>query len=388
MAGTDPIHQFVIEDMFPLFTLGGDGTEGSGLHFAFTNSSLFMLLTVGLISPAFSVGGSQSATGTGPEPTLRAKSSAGGGLLSCPIFPPDNIWNTDISTLPVHARSVTWVSAIGATKNLYMGFYPRTYGMQYAITNATTPKVSLTFGQDPAHSDPGPYPFGPTTPLEVGTIDAHAFMIDTSTCTLYELYNASWNGGSPTADAGMVFPLNSNALHPDGWPSTDDAGLPIFPGITRLDEVQAGSIRHALRFEADTRHIDGTLGAHLWPARHDPDYTGVFDPNLPPMGARFRLKASFNISTFSPHAQVILRALQHYGMFLADIGMDWELIGTADPNWDPNLLSELQTVPANQFEVVDESSLMIDPNSAQARQSTTAVLDTTPPAPVSDLRVW
>ena len=310
---------------------------------------------------------------------------APGTATACPVFPANNIWNTDISTLPVHAKSTTWVGAIGASKNLYVGFAPNTFGMRWVYTNASTPKVSITFGQVPSQSDPGPYPFTATTPLEVGTIDAHAFMVDTSTCTLYELYNASWNNGAPRADAGMVFPLASNALHHDGWPSCDDAGLPIFPGITRLEEVQAGAIRHALRFEAATAHIDGTLGAHLWPARHDPDYTGVFDSNLPPMGARFRLKGSFNISTYSPQAQVVLRALQHYGMFLADIGLDWELIGTADPNWSASLLNELQTVPASQFEVVDESSLMVDPNSAQAGPPGTA--DTTPPAPVADLRV-
>ena len=290
----------------------------------------------------------------------------GGGLLSCPIFPSDNIWNTDISTLPVHPMSATWVATVGANKNLWVGFYPNTFGMKYALTNASTPKVPITIvGQDPLDSDvPGPYPFAATTPLEVGTPDAHAFMIDTTTCTLYEIYLAEWNNGNPRAHAAVIWDLGSNALRADGRSSADEAGLAMFCGLARWDEVQAGAIRHALRFEATEAHIDGTTGAHLWPARHD---TQTPNPNAPPMGARFRLKASYDISGFSPNTQVVLRALKHYGMFLSDVGLDWELVGTADPGWDTNVLQELFTVPANQFEAVDESSLMIDPNSAQAK---------------------
>jgi hypothetical protein len=282
------------------------------------------------------------------------------------IFPPDNIWNRDIYRMPVHAKSNIWVAAIGAPKNLYVGFAPGTFGMRYVLTGSSTPKVSITFSGEPSECDPGPYPFNANTPIEAGTNDRHTFMIDTTTCTLYELYLANWNNGNPTAGAGMVFPLGSNALHPDGWSSADEAGLPIFPGVTRWDEVLSGSITHALRFEAASGHIDGTIGAHLWPARHDPHTSSVSNPGLPPMGARFRLKSSFNIYGFSPRAQVILRALKHYGMFLSDIGYDWELIGTVDSRWEDSVIEELETVPANQFEVVDESSLMIDPNSAQS----------------------
>ncbi|MGH7740998.1 MAG: hypothetical protein ACRENS_03140 [Candidatus Eiseniibacteriota bacterium] len=284
----------------------------------------------------------------------------------CPILPADNIWNRDISRMAVHAKSATWVTSIGASKKLYVGFAPALFGMQYVLTGSATPKVSITFGQDPTHSDPGPYPFTATTPLEMGTVDFHAIMIDTTTCTLYELYNANWNGGQPRADAGVVFPLTSDALRPDSWSSADEAGLPIFCGLARWDEVLAGSIHHALRFEAAAGHIDGTLGAHLWPARHDPHGSSASNPALPPMGARFRLKSTYSITGFSPHAQVILRALQHYGMFLADIGYDWELIGTADTRWEKSVIDELESVPASQFEVVDETSLKITTNSAQS----------------------
>ena len=307
-----------------------------------------------------------SETRTGTAAITVTAASSGGSLGNCRIFPPDNIWNTDISTLPVHSMSATWVATIGASKTLWAGFYPNTFGMKYVLTSASTPMVPITIvGQDPRDSDvPGPYPFTASTPLEVGNPDAHAFMIDTTTCTLYEMYLAEWNSGNPQAHAAVIWNLASNALRTDGRSSADEAGLPIFCGLARWDEVQAGAIRHALRFEATEAHINGTTGSHLWPARHD---TQTPNSNAPPMGARFRLKASYDISGFSPHTQVVLQALKHYGMFLSDVGLDWELVGTADPGWDTNMIRELLTVPANQFEAVDESSLMINPNAAQSR---------------------
>lgn len=306
-------------------------------------------------------------TDSGSSPPLTRVDRTPSPPITCAIFPADNIWNRDISQLPVHPMSGTWTANIGRGKNLYVGFAAEYYGMQYALTSPSTPKIALTFTSDPTRWNPGPYPYTSSTPLEVGTPDQHAFMIDTTTCTLYELYKATWNAGNPQAAAAVIFPLGSDALPPDGQSTADEAGLPILPGLARWDEVLAGAIHHALRFEAASGHIDGTIGAHLWPARHDPYYSSISSPNLPPMGARMRLKLSYNISGFSPHAQVILLALQHYGMFLADIGYDWELIGTADPRWEESVIHELEQVPASQFEVVDESSLMIDPNSGQSR---------------------
>jgi PKD repeat protein len=305
-----------------------------------------------------------------PEPYSDPASSRASPPIpstSCGCFPPDNIWNTDISTLPVHVKSADWVSSIGGNKSLDVAFGPPNYGMPWVLTDATTPKVPVSFSDDSGQSDPGPYPFRPTTTLEQGTGDKHAFMIDKSTCKLYELFNANWNGGSPTAGDGAIFDLASNALRPDGWTSADDAGLPIFPGLVRTDEIVTGEIRHAFRFTA--AKTNPVVGSHLWPARFEASYTHISpNPNLPPMGARFRLKASFDVSGYSAQAQVILRALQRYGMMLSDIGNDWCLGGTYDPLWTDALMTELRTVPGNQFEAVDESSLMIDPNSAQARQ--------------------
>jgi hypothetical protein len=178
---------------------------------------------------------------------------------------------------------------------------------------------------------------------------------------LYELYAADWNGGQPTAGSGAVFDLGSNALRPDGWTSADAAGLSILAGLVRYDEVQAGLIKHAIRVTAGQ-----TDASHLWPARHDAGSPS--GQALPPMGARFRLRASFDISGFSQQAQVILTAMKRYGLFVADNGSDWFFSGTMDERWTDGLLDELKSVPASQFEAVDESMLMIDPDSAKARQ--------------------
>ena len=306
---------------------------------------------------------SKSASSSG---TVSAPAFGGGSFSNCPIFPADNIWNRDISSLPVHAMSATWVATLTGNSHLWPSFDPNAYGMKYAVTNSSTPKVPISItGQSPSDSDvPGPYPFSASTPIEVGTPDAHAFMIDTSTCKLYEMYLADWNNGNPQAHAAVIWSLNSNALRADDHSSADEAGLALFPGLARWDEVQAGAIRHALRFEATEGHINGTQGAHLWPARHD---SQTPNSNAPPMGARFRLKASYDISKFSPHTQVVLTALKHYGMLLSDVGLDWELVGMADPNWDTQTIQELFTVPSSAFEAVDESGLMIDPNSGQSR---------------------
>ncbi|MGA7861126.1 MAG: hypothetical protein WCB19_04650, partial [Thermoplasmata archaeon] len=168
-----------------------------------------------------------------------------------------------------------------------------------------------------------------------------------------------YSAGGSTAGSGAIWNLRSNALRPAGWTSADAAGLPIMPGLLRYDEVESGQITHAIRMTAET-----TDTSYLWPARHEAGARS--DPTLPPMGARFRLKASFNISGYSPQAQVVLRAMQHYGLILADNGSNWYFGGTADPAWPQALVDELKTIPASAFEAVDESSLMVSPNSGQA----------------------
>ena len=278
---------------------------------------------------------------------------------SCQVFPSDNIWNSDISKLPMHAQNAQWLSSMAsATANLHPDFGAPPYGFPYNIVDNTHQKVSVTFLYA-SESDPGPYPLGADTRIENGT-DHHALIINRDTCTLYELFNLAGSGTSWTADSGAIFPLNSNALRLLGWTSADAAGLPIFPGLVRWDEVQAGAIRHAIRFTAVQ-----TDRSFLWPARHQAG--AASNPSLPPMSARFRLKGTYDISHFSPQAQVILLAMQHYGLILADNGSNWFFSGTPDAGWADSLLTELKSIPASQFEAVDESGLMIDVSSGATR---------------------
>jgi hypothetical protein len=216
-------------------------------------------------------------------------------------------------------------------------------------------------------SDPGPYPIPADAPIEGGDLssgDRHVLVLDRDACILYELYAAypqpdgSWEAGS-----GAVFDFNSNALRPAGWTSADAAGLPILPGLVRYEEVASGEIQHALRFTAPQ-----TRQAYVWPARHFA--SNLTDAAYPPMGMRFRLKAGFDISGFSEEMQVILRALKKYGMILADNGSAWYLSGAPDSRWDNDfLVNELGQVKGSDFEAVDESSLMVGPDSGQASQN-------------------
>jgi len=195
-------------------------------------------------------------------------------------------------------------------------------------------------------SDPGPYPFGPETTIEGGS-DAHAIMVDRDTCTLYELFAAHW-GANPSAGSGAVFDLGSNALRPAGWTSADAAGLPIFPGLVRYDEVAAGRIRHAIRMT-----VDCTSRGYIWPARHEA--SSITDPNVPPMGARVRLKSSFNVSGYPAEVRIVLTALQRYGMFLADNGSNWYISGETSEDWEPDmdgLNQNLGKVKGSDFEIV------------------------------------
>jgi hypothetical protein len=177
---------------------------------------------------------------------------------------------------------------------------------------------------------------------------------------LYEVYAAHvlHKGAAWSAGSGAIFPLNSNSLRTDTWTSADAAGLPILPGLARYDEVANGAITHALRFTASR-----TQRAYVWPARHYA--SSSTDTNLPPMGIRVRLKASVDISGYSTANQVILTALKHYGMFLADNGSSWFISGTPDPRWDNDDLHHLTQLHGSDFEVVDESSLMVNPDSGQ-----------------------
>ncbi len=274
---------------------------------------------------------------------------------SCTVFPATNVWNMDVSALPVNTKSKMWKrSAAAGTTLLHPDFGPPAYGLPYDVANGATHSFTTVKFQYKSESDPGPYPFDGATHVEGGS-DQHALMVDSHDCTLYELYHARWNGGAPTAGSGAIFDLTSNALRPAGWTSADAAGLPIFPGLVRWDEVQAGHIDHAIRFT-----VDCTTTAYIWPARHQ---AGVSDTHCPPMGARFRLRSGLDMSGFSADAQVILRAMQRYGLIVADNGSNWYFQGTVDAGWTNGLLDQLKTVPAKAFVAVDESGCQVNANS-------------------------
>lgn len=288
----------------------------------------------------------------------------------CDVLPADNIWNVPVDTLPLDPNSALYVQTIGATEPAHADFGSGEWppgspiGIPYVVVSATQPLVTATFYY-PNESDPGPYPIPPDAPIEGGpnsTGDRHVIVVDRDRCTLYELYDA-WprEGGSWwEAGSGAIFDLDSHALRPAGWTSADAAGLPILPGLVRYEEVAAGEIRHAIRFTAPQ-----TRRAYVWPARHyASSHTGE---EYPPMGQRFRLRADFDVSGFSPEVQVILQAMKTYGIILADNGSPWYISGVPDERWDNDALHELHQLQGADFEAVDVSALMVDPDSGQAR---------------------
>jgi hypothetical protein len=289
-------------------------------------------------------------------------------VAGCTIFPADNVWNTPVDTLPVDTSSDTYIATIGADAHVHADFGSGTWdggpiGIPYVAVPGTQPKVDVTFGYDD-ESDPGPYPIPPTAPIEGGPSsdgDRHVLVMDRDHCALYELYRAfpqpdgSWHAGS-----GAVFDLSSHALRPAGWTSADAAGLPILPGLVRYDEVAEGEIRHALRFT-----VPQTRKAYVWPARHHAsNLTGA---QYPAMGQRFRLRADFDVAGFPQDVQVILQALKRYGMILADNGSAWYISGVPDERWDNDVLHELHDVKGSDFEAVDVSPLMMDPDLGQVQ---------------------
>lgn len=292
-------------------------------------------------------GNGQGGNGQGP---------GGGGTISgCPIFPADNPWNTPVDADPVDPDSDAYLASMGAaTKKLHpdWGSNPE-YGIPYVVVPGTQPKVPMTFDYAD-ESDPGPYPIPPDAPIEGGASasgDRHVLVIDKDACMLYETWDSHPSGGGWKCGSGAVFDLKSNKLRPEGWTSADAAGLPVFPGLARRDEAEAGEIKHALRFTAAK-----TQAAYVHPATHFASSNK--DPKLPPMGLRVRLKASFDLSKFTGHSLVVLKALKKYGMILADNGSDWYVSGAADPAWNDDDIGQIKTVPASAFEVVKLGTLI------------------------------
>ena len=280
------------------------------------------------------------------------------GAPACPAFPADSFWRADVSTLPAHPMSSTWVTSVGTTARLKADFGSGTWdggpiGIPFTTVSVAQPRVPVSFDYAD-ESDAGPYPIPPNAPIEGGpasTGDRHVLVVDRDACRLWELYSAyPQNGGTAwSAGSGATWDMRSNAMRPAGWTSADAAGLPILPGLVRYDEVASGSIDHVIRFTAPR-----TANAYVWPASHKAATGGASDP---PMGAWFRLNAGFDISGYSAENQVILRALKKHGMVLADNGSSWFMSGAPDPGWNDEDLNRLRNIPGSMFEAVDVSSL-------------------------------
>jgi hypothetical protein len=269
---------------------------------------------------------------------------------SCPIFPASNSLNQEIAHAPVDPNSAAYIASIGLTGRLHPDFGTNpSYGIPYTVVGPHQPKVPIRFTEYGEESNPGPYPVPANAPVEgAGEAgDRHVLVLQEGSCKLYELYNAQrdadrsgWEAGS-----GAVFDLRSNALRPNGWTSADAAGLPIFPLLVRYPEVQAGQIDHALRVT-----VAQTQAGFIHPATHLA--SSNTDPNLPPMGLRLRLKASYSLAGFHGESLVILRALKRYGLVVADNGSSWYITGAPDPRWNDEDLEQIKRVPGAAFEAV------------------------------------
>jgi hypothetical protein len=251
------------------------------------------------------------------------------------------------------------------------GGYP--YGMTFDVVSSGHPLTRVRF-QYGSESDAGPYPFGAGTLIEGGqnaSGDRHAIMVNKDTCRLYELYDARYSAGGATAGSGAIWNLRSNSLRPAGWTSADAAGLPILPGLLDYRQVQAAvrtgkPITHAIRFTAQD-----SQAAYVWPARHEASSNS--STSLPPMGARFRLKAGYSISGYCHNsvpyckdAKAVLTEMRHYGLILADNGSNWFFQGSAFPQWPDGLVELLKGIPGSAFQAVDESCLMVSRDSGKA----------------------
>jgi len=281
------------------------------------------------------------------------------GAARCQMFPKDNPWNQRVDKLPLVKNSAAIVSAIGSGGSVHPDFGSGLYngapiGIPYTTVGKSQRKVRVSFDYSD-ESDKGPYPLPPNAPIEGGSNsdgDRHVLVVDRDACKLYELYDARpQNGGASwTAGSGAIWSLKSNKVRPKGWTSADAAGLPILPGLARYEDLRKGGIDHALRFTASR-----TRKAFIYPARHYA--SSLTDSNLPAMGQRVRLKASFNVSGFPKQARAVLVALKRYGMVLADNGSSWYITGAPNRGWSNDDLHTLGNVRGSDFEVVDTSKL-------------------------------
>jgi hypothetical protein len=299
---------------------------------------LLLCVAILLIAPTIAGAGSSP-----PTPTL----------AGCTVFPADNAWNRRVDGLPVAKDSARVIARIGLSSPVHPDFGTvyngAPNGIPYAVVFAGTGKVRVRFTYA-SESDKGPYPLPRHVAIEGGATssgDRHVIVVDRSTCTDYELYDAHPPAGAKpwTAGSGAIFHLRSNHLRPAGWTSADAAGLPILPGLARYSEVRAGAINHALRFTASC-----TAPRYVYPARHEASTCSL--PDAPPMGLRVRLKRSVDISRLPVQARIVATALKRYGMILADNGSPWYISGAPSPRWNDDALHALGGLTGRDFEVV------------------------------------
>ena len=306
---------------------------------------------------------------TAPDADTPGPDGPGVFIAGCRIFPADNPWNQDVSNLPLHPRAAQILAEMNPGQRLHPdwgNWSTDHYGIPWMSgTGAQANPITWTTSWGEAESDPMPcdggefcYPIPADARIEGGPgaptgADRHVLYLDTAgapdACTLYELYMAqNYADGHWTAGNGAIFNLGTNALRPDGWTSADAAGLPILPGLVRVEEVLAGELNHALRFT-----VRRSAKAYIPPATHAAGRDGE---DLPPMGLRLRLRADYPVDSAPASAQVILRAMQTYGIILADNGSDWFITGDSDDRWEPlmdDVISGLRAVRGSDFEVLD-----------------------------------
>jgi hypothetical protein len=317
-------------------------------------AALAAIVATGAVTSAAVTALHQPATVTVQAERVRPPVPTVGG---CEMFPSDNPWNTPIDRAPVHPDSAAIVASIQSAggRRLHPDFGENPlYGIPFVVVAPSQPAVPVTYVAYGDESDPGPFPIPPDAPVEGGdaaTGDRHVLVVRSGTCELFELYRAFPTGAGWQADSGARFDLGSNALRPLGWTSADAAGLPILPGLVRYDEVAAGEIRHAIRVTfARTRR------GYVLPATHFASSSDAAD--LPPMGMRFRLKASFDVASLTGQARVIAVAMQRYGLIVADNGSNWYFQGAPDPGWDDDDLDQLKAIDGSWFEAVDTGPVL------------------------------
>jgi hypothetical protein len=274
----------------------------------------------------------------------------------CPILPAEDPLNQEIADAPVNPNSANYVASIGLSAHLHPDFGTEpSYGIPYMVVGPEQPKVPIKFTKYRAESNPGPYPVPANAPIEGGGKnghgDKHVLVVQEGSCMLYEMYKAHRKGAGWTAFNGAVFNLRSDALRPEGWTSADAAGLPIFPLLARYPEVASGQIDHALRVT-----VPETQSGYIHPATHFASSSS--NPNLPPMGLRLRLKASYSLAGYSGESLVILEALKRYGLIVADNGSPWFITGAPNPGWNDENLEEIKQVPGSEFEAVESGPIL------------------------------